>query len=137
VQYHCRECQGIYSPYTQIVNFRSSLPSETYATLLAPKRPGLALWMPEPNNNLPFPYRQKGVQIGDVGIHAPDGSFSFIFNICVPRDDPINPPLLPEKFVPIHPSINPIDIRRFAAFPAGSYLASTTVEKIEDDAISP
>jgi hypothetical protein len=93
--------------------------------------------MPEPNNNLPSPYRKKGVQIGDVGILAPDGSFSFLFNICVSRNDPINPPTLPEEFAPVHPPIDPIDIRRFATFKAGSYLASTSVEEIEDDAISP
>jgi hypothetical protein len=93
--------------------------------------------MPEPNNNLPFAYRKKGVQIGDVGIIMPDGSFSFNFNICVSRDHPINPPTLPEEFVPIHPPIDPIDIRRLAAFKAGSYLASTSIEEIEDDAVSP
>ena len=128
---------NLLSPYTQIVTSPSPLPYEIYASLLKPKRPGWALWMPEPNNNLPTPYRKKGVQIGDVGIIAPDGSFSFIFNICVSRDNPINPRLLPETFAPIHPPIDPIDIRRFAPFRAGSYLASTSVEKIEDDAISP
>ena len=129
---------NLLSPYTQIVTSRSRFPYEIYATLLAPKRPGQALWIPEPNNNLPFSYRKNGVQIGDVGTFPPDGSFSFIFNIRVPRDDPINPPLLPEEFIPILPPINPtFDIRRFALFKAGSYLASTSVEKVEDDAISP
>ena len=129
---------NLLSRYTQIVTSRSPGPNEIYRTHLGSKGRGLALWMPEPNNNLPPPYRKIGVQIGDVGILRPDGSFSFIFNICVPRDDPINPPLLPEEFVPIHPPINPtFDIRRFAIFNAGSYLASTSVEKIEDDAISP
>jgi hypothetical protein len=96
--------------------------------------------MPEPNNNLPSEYRKKGVQFGDVGIIAPDGSFSFIFNIYLSRDDPINPRYprsLPEEFVPIDRSIDRADVRRFAAFKAGSHLASTSVEKIEDDAISP
>ncbi|KIM48524.1 hypothetical protein M413DRAFT_61201 [Hebeloma cylindrosporum] len=116
---------------------RDPLPYEIYAALLAPKRPGWALWMPEPNNNLPIPYRKKGVQFGDVGIIAPDGSFSFIFNICVSRDNPINPRSLPEEFVPIHPPIDPIDIRRFTVFKAGSCLASTSIEKVENDVVSP
>ena len=128
--------RNLLSPYTQIATSRSHRPEKIYAALLEPKRPGRALWMPEPNSNLPPAYRKKGAQIGDVGILAPDGSFSFIFSIRVPRDDPINPPLLPEEFVPIDPPINSIDIRSFTAFNAGSYLASTSVEKIEDDAIS-
>ena len=124
-------------PYTQIVTSPSPRPEDIYAALLEPKRRGRALWMPEPNSNLPPAYRKKGTQIGDVGTIAPDGSFSFIFNICVPRDDPINPPLLPEEFSPIYPPVDPINIRRFVSFKAGSYLASTSVEKIEGDAISP
>jgi hypothetical protein len=138
VRHHGRECQGIYSPHTQTVTSRSPRPYEIYATHLARMRSGWALGRPEPNNNLPSPYRKKGVQIGDVGIIAPDGCFSFLFNICVLRNDPINPSTLPEEFVPIHPPIDPIDILRFQnAFKAGSYLASTSVEEIEDDAISP
>jgi hypothetical protein len=93
--------------------------------------------MPEPNNNLPSEYRKKGVQFGDVGIIAPDGSFSFIFNIYLSRDNPINPRSLPEEFVPINRSIDRADVSRFTVFKAGDHLASTSVEKIEDDAISP
>jgi hypothetical protein len=93
--------------------------------------------MPEPNNNLPSEYRKKGVQLGDVGIIAPDGSFSFIFNIYLLPKNPINPRRpFPEEFVPIR-SIDRADVRRFAAFKAGSHLASTSVETIEDNAISP
>jgi hypothetical protein len=68
-----------------------------------------------------------------VGIITPDGGFSFIFNVCVPRDDPVNPQSLPEDFVPIHPPIDPIDIRKFAAFKSESYLASSSIEKHQDD----
>ncbi|KIM48564.1 hypothetical protein M413DRAFT_81374 [Hebeloma cylindrosporum] len=108
-----------------------------YETLLAPKERGYALWIPAPNKNLPLPYQRKGIQIGDVGIITPSGGFSFIFNICVPRDNAINPPSLPEDFVPIHPPIDRIDICRFTTFNAGSYLASTSIEKSQDDTISP
>ena len=127
---------NLFSPCTQTVTSGSRLPYEIYATHLAPKRPGWALWMPEPNNNLPSPCRKKGVQLGDVGIIAPDGTFSFIFNMCVSRDDPINPRSLPEEFVPIHPPIDKIDICRYAAFKAGSYLASTSIETSQDDTTS-
>lgn len=112
-------------------------PNDIYANLLSPKRDGFALWIPEPNKNLPFSYQRKGVQIGDVGIIKPSGCFSFIFNVCVPRDHPINPRSLPEDFVPIYPSIDPIDISRFVAFKSGSFLASTSIEKSQDDTTSP
>ena len=76
---------------------------------------------------LPIPYRAQGGRIGDVGIFTDDGAFDFLFNICVPRDDPINPDELPINFVHIHPSINPIDIRKFAEFGPSSYLASSSI----------
>jgi len=95
---------------------------------------GYALWIPAPNKNLPFPYQSKGIQIGDVGIITPSGGFSFIFNICVSRDNPINPRSLPKEFSPIHPQIDPIDICSFTVFNAGSYLSSTSIKKSQDDA---
>jgi hypothetical protein len=87
--------------------------------------------------NLPFEYQSRGIQIGDVGIIKPNGSFSYMFNICVPHDHPINPRSLPVDFAPIYPPIDPIDIQRFAAFKPGSYLASPSIEKAEDDTTSP
>jgi hypothetical protein len=110
---------------------------DIYGTLLSRKGRGYALSTPEPNKNLPVEYQRKGIQIGDVGIINPDGSFSYIFNICTPRDDPINPRSLPVDFAPIDPPIDPIDIQRLAAFKPGSYLASPSIEKSENDTTSP
>ncbi|KAF8624198.1 hypothetical protein AX17_007187 [Amanita inopinata Kibby_2008] len=45
---------------------------------------------------------KKGVRIGDVGRATPDGAFDFLFNICLPRDHPINPHVLPEGFETLH-----------------------------------
>ncbi|KAF8956508.1 hypothetical protein BDZ97DRAFT_1616431, partial [Flammula alnicola] len=98
---------------------------------------GFPLWIPEPNKNLPLSYQRKGINIGDVGIITPSGSFSFLFNICVPHDDPINPRTLPEGFSPIYPPIDPIDIRKLTEFKAGSYLASSSIEKSQSDAKFP
>jgi len=104
--------------------------------LLSRKKRGHALWIPEPNAYLSFPHQRRGIQIGDVGIIEPDGSFSYMFNICVPRGDSINPSGLPVDFVPTYP-INPIDIVRFTRFKSGSYLASPSIKKYEDDTTSP
>jgi len=90
---------------------------------------GFPLWIPEPNKRLPRAYRKKGVNIGDVGIVTPSGAFSFLFNICVPSDNTINPDILPEGFAPISPPLNALDIGEFDEFNPGSYLASSSIEK--------
>ena len=64
--------------------------SDIYARQLLPKRHGYPLFIPEPYDNLPERYRERGTSIGDIGIIKSDGSFSFVFNICVPADDSIN-----------------------------------------------
>ena len=76
---------------------------------------------------LPIPYRAQGVRLGDVGIFTENGGFDFLFNVCVPKDDPINPTKLPENFIPISPPVDPTHIRKFAEFSPGSYLASSSV----------
>ena len=83
--------------------------------------------------NLPIPYRAQGVRVGDVGIFTENGGFDFLFNICVPGDDPINPRKLPENFIPISPPVNPTDIRKFAEFSPGSYLTSSSVAESRTD----
>ena len=56
------------------------------------------MFIPEPYNNLSREYCDKGASIGDVGIIAADGSFSFVFNICAAAGDPINCNGVPDKF---------------------------------------
>ena len=82
---------------------------------------------------LPIPYRAQGVRVGDVGIFTENGGFDFLFNICVPRDDPINPRNLPENFTTISPPVDQTDIRKFAEFSPGSYLASSSVAESRTD----
>jgi hypothetical protein len=81
----------------------------------------------------PRPYRAQGVRVGDVGIFTENGGFDFLFNICVPRDDAINPSKLPENFIPISPLVDPTDIRKFAEFRSGSYLASSSIAESRTD----
>ncbi|KAF8163970.1 hypothetical protein BJ912DRAFT_283054 [Pholiota molesta] len=91
-----------------------------------------SLWIPEPNRTLPMPYRRKGIDIGDVGIITPSGGFSFLFDICLPPDHPINPPTLPEGFTPINQLMN---IREYLEFRPESHLASG-IKKVRDPRIS-
>jgi hypothetical protein len=107
--------------------------NEIYERLLRRKGRGFALYVPQPNRQLPVAYQRMGVRIGDVGVITRDGGFSFLFNICVPRDHPINPHILPEGFSPLQPTLTDLDIAQFSRFNSGSYLASALMEKKESD----
>ena len=102
----------------------SKKPNDIYERHLALKDRGFPLWIPDPNQNLHLDYRRTGVRIGDVGIITHSGAFSFLFNICLPHNDPVNPRMLPEHFSPISPS----DIEKFRVFKNGSHLASASVK---------
>jgi len=107
--------------------------NEIYERLLRRKKRGFALYIPQPNRRLPIAYQRIGIRIGDVGIITPDGGFSFLFNICVPQDDPINPRILPEDFSPLEPTLTDVDVVEFSRFYPGSYLASASIEKKESE----
>ncbi|KAF9260144.1 hypothetical protein L218DRAFT_873138, partial [Marasmius fiardii PR-910] len=75
--------------------------SQIYARTLYPLGRGCALWVPEPNNDLPPAYLQTGVEIGDVGVLRADGSFDFVFNACCSADNPVNRDGVPDDFQPL------------------------------------
>ncbi|KAF4617807.1 hypothetical protein D9613_006180 [Agrocybe pediades] len=103
--------------------------NEIYERHLLLKGRGFPLWIPEPNKNLSMIYQRQGISIGDVGLVTYAGSFSFLFNICLPADHPVNPRVMPEGFAPIDPPIDPGDVRRFTEFKAGSFLGSNSIIK--------
>jgi len=105
--------------------------NEIYQRHLCSKARGFPLWIPEPNKRLPLAYQKRGIGIGDVGIITRSGAFSFLFNICVPSDNPINPRLLPEGFAPIYPPLDALDVAEFNEFKPGSYLASASIENLQ------
>jgi len=107
--------------------------NEIYERLLRRKGRGFALYIPQPNRRLPIAYRRVGICIGDVGVITPDGGFNFLFNICVPHDDPANPSILPQGFSPLQPALTDVDVVEFSQYSPGSYLASTSIEKKESD----
>lgn len=107
--------------------------NEIYERLLRRKGRGFALYIPQPNRRLPIAYRRVGIRIGDVGVITRDGGFNFLFNICIPHDDPANPLILPEDFFPLQPALTDVDVVEFSQYNPGSYLASTSIEKKESD----
>lgn len=89
---------------------------------------GIPMRLPEPSVTLPREYQRRGIAIGDVGILTEFGGFDFMFNICLPADDPIHRQGLPEGFSPLFPPLSPSDIYRHKEFKSNSYLASASVK---------
>ncbi|KAF4617389.1 hypothetical protein D9613_006176 [Agrocybe pediades] len=113
--------------------------SDIYQRNMAPLRAGTALWIPEGHSNLWPSYQDRGVCIGDVGTVTASGSFSFLFNICLPADHPVNRNLVPPGFRPIYPAIEPWDIREINEFMPWDYLSTDSIRKLAnnlDDSIS-
>ena len=103
--------------------------NDIYEQHLTLKGQGFPLWIPSPNRRLYLNFQRMGVHIGDVGIITDSGAFSFLFNICLPHNDPVNPRILPEHFAPILLPIEDTDIEDFVVFKDGSHLTSASVER--------
>ncbi|KAK7017454.1 hypothetical protein VNI00_018652 [Paramarasmius palmivorus] len=74
-----------------------------YTRLMLNAGEGYPLWCPQPEERdppLPEAYKKSGIRIGDIGIIHQDKPFDFLFNITVPKGDPINE-LVPMDFAPI------------------------------------
>lgn len=107
--------------------------SDIYYRHLAVKGRGSPLWLPAINRRLPVEYRRSGTRIGDVGLLTVSGSFDFLFNILLPADHPIHAGRVPDMFSPLDPPLDLEDIEEREQFAEDSYLASATVEKMQQD----
>jgi hypothetical protein len=102
--------------------------SENYARCLFGEH-GYPLWVPKPDDNLCQEYRERGISIGDVGLITADGEFDFLFNICLPADDPINLGRTPPDFHQILLD-SPKDVSKDnEKHPPGSHVGSISVRK--------
>ncbi|KAF8958253.1 hypothetical protein BDZ97DRAFT_1842548 [Flammula alnicola] len=108
--------------------------SDIYYRHLSAKGRGSPLWIPEPNHFLDISYRRRGIDIGDVGIITPRGAFDFLFNICLPQDDPINAGGVPEGFSALNPPLIPAhDIQGQQELGEDTHLSSESITKDIND----
>ncbi len=71
----------------------------TYVPMLIPRGHGYPLWVPRPHVDSPI--MNRGIEIGDLGYLADDGSFVFLFNVCHDAEDEVNREGVPPGFVPL------------------------------------
>ena len=90
---------------------------------------GSPLWIPGPSKTLPMEYRLRGVSIGDVGIIYRSGEFSFLFNVFLPADHPINCGAVPVSFSPLSIPADPRNIDENDAFSPNECVASASMER--------
>ncbi|KAH9481493.1 hypothetical protein JR316_0006020 [Psilocybe cubensis] len=80
---------------------------------------------------LPHPYSKRIVEIGDVGFINDSGTFIFVFNLFLPRNDPLNqlfPNKLPEGYFPLDPPTDNEILKIPDYFAPGSVIASNGVD---------
>ena len=102
-------------------------PIARYQRHLLLERHGFPLWAPQPLRRLPPSYRRTGVSVGDVGIITSQGSFDYLFNICLLHSHPRNPEDLPIDFSPIN--LLPSDISELREHDSGTCLMTSSIEK--------
>ncbi|KAF9045012.1 hypothetical protein BJ165DRAFT_128796 [Panaeolus papilionaceus] len=104
-------------------------PNRIYERHMLTKVRGYPLWLPEGDLNMSVGKRRVGISIGDVGMVASDGYFSYLFNILLPANDPLQPQRLPEGYTPIK-SLSSSAVSRVKKYKANSALTSLSVRKV-------
>ena len=111
--------------------------NQIYVEQLLNEKRGYPLWVPQANTNTSKEYRSRGISIGDVGFFTESGEFDFLFSICLPADDPINPGQdeLPDGFQPISSEFSwRRQVREYTeALNDRSYLASSSISAQRTD----
>jgi len=128
---------------TQQPSLLQSLPAvskpcnQIYVEQLLNEKRGYPLWVPQASTNTSREYQARGISIGDVGFFTESGEFDFLFNICLPADDPINPGQdeVPDGFQPISPEFSwRRQVREYTeALNDSSYLASSSISAQRTD----
>ncbi|PPQ98747.1 hypothetical protein CVT24_003444 [Panaeolus cyanescens] len=93
------------------------------------KERGYPLWIPEISMGLSPEKRRLGVSIGDVGLVTSAGAFSFLFNILLPVDHPLQPETMPSGFTPVKP-LNPGGVMTVVDLSVNSCLTSVSVRRV-------
>jgi hypothetical protein len=63
---------------------------DIYVKDLSNTERGYPLYIPTPPENAPEAYKRRGIQIGDVGVFRPNGSFEAFFSIVCTEDHPMH-----------------------------------------------
>jgi len=88
------------------------------------------MWIPGPNMNLPIEYRRNGIRIGDVGIVYRSQGFTFLFNIFLAADHPVNKRRVPNDFKPFEFGQVEMDLEKTIAYGRGHHLASSSLRNV-------
>jgi len=92
---------------------------------------GSPMWIPGPNTMLSKEYRRNGIGIGDVGIIYRLEGFSFLFNIFLKADHPVNGGYVPDDFEPLDIGKVRRDLQKtVSVYGQGHHLASSSLRKI-------
>ncbi|KAJ7154580.1 hypothetical protein C8R46DRAFT_1227418 [Mycena filopes] len=105
-----------------------------YSRLLLAKGNGYPLSYPQPSDDLLPACRERGIEIGDVGVLTSDGSFDVFFNICRDRDDPVNRYGLPPGFKPVGMPASGDLVSRESYYRPGSHVSNTAMKQRRLDA---
>jgi len=88
------------------------------------------MWIPGPNMKLPMEYRRNGIRIGDVGVIYRREGFSFLFNIFLPADHPVNKGRVPDDFEHFDFGQVEMDLEEVIVYGKGHHLASSSLRNV-------